>query len=69
MNIGLLLAWALGLPFIVGFAMVGAVSWVFAFAYYMVPALFVFLLFVIEVIYDFVRGLLRPASRPDARDD
>jgi len=68
-NVALLLLWAVALPFIVGLALVGAVSWVFTLAFYLVPALFVFLLFVIEVIYDSVRGVLRPASRPDAGDD
>ena len=69
MNALLLLAWAVALPFIVGLAFVGAVSWVFTFAYHMVPALFVFLLFVIEVIYDSVRSVLCPASGGDAGDD
>ena len=69
MNVALLLLWVIALPFIIGLALVGAVSWVFTLAFYLVPALFVFLLFVIEVIYDSCRSLLRAASRGDAGDD
>lgn len=65
----MLLFWAFALPFVVGLAIVGSVSWLFAFAYYMVPALFIVLLFLIEVTYESIRSALRPAGRAAPGDD
>lgn len=69
MNLLMLLFWVFALPFVVGLAIVGSVSWLFAFAYYMVPALFIVLLFLIEVVCESIRSALCSAGGAAPRDD
>lgn len=58
MNAAGLLLWLIALPFVLGLAIVGAVSWVFAFVWYFVPTLFICLLAILEVIYGTIRSYL-----------
>lgn len=69
MNLLVFLFWLIALPFVAGLAVVGSVSWVFAFVYYMVPTIFIVFLFVIEVLYDSVRSALRSTGRSASGDN